>query len=203
MNKSIDFFDRQFRQAPAGSSLKLNPFEEQALPWVRGEVLDFGSGMGNLAFAAAARGCRVTALDGSVAAVEHMQRRAALEGLPVAAAQADLSDYPIPHAYDSVVCIGLLMFFDCPTGWQVLDELQRSVRPGGCLVLNVLVQGTTFMAMFDAERHCLFTPEALQQRFDGWRIDSCELADFDAPGQTVKCFCTLIAHKPVTHPAPT
>lgn len=203
MNKSIEFFDRQFRQAPAEASLRLNPFEAQALPHVHGEVLDFGSGMGNLAFAAAARGCRVTALDGSAAAVAHMQRRAALEGLPVVATQADLSDYPIRHSYDTVVCIGLLMFFDGPTGWRVLGELQRSTRPGGCLVLNVLVQGTTYMDMFDAERHCLFTPEALRQHFAGWRIDSCELANFDAPGQTLKRFCTLIAYKPLNDPAPT
>jgi tellurite methyltransferase len=203
VNKSIDFFDRQFRQAPPESSLKLNPFEVQALPWVSGEVLDFGSGMGNLAFAAAAWGCRVTALDGSAAAVEHMQRRAALEGLPVVAAQADLGDYPILRGYDTVVCIGLLMFFDCATGWRVLGELQHSTRPGGCLVLNVLVQGTTFMGMFDADRHCLFNPEALRQRFAGWRIDSFELADFDAPDGTLKCFCTLIAHKTGTPPTTT
>lgn len=196
MNKSIDFFDRQFRQAPAESSLKLNPFEEQALPWVRGDVLDFGSGMGNLAFAAAGRGCRVVALDGSAAAVDHMQRRATLEGLPVVATQADLSAYPINDSYDTVVSIGLLMFFDGPVAWAVLADLQRSVRPGGCLVLNVLVEGTTYMDMFDPQRHCLFTPAALQQRFDGWRIHSCELSDFDAPGQTIKRFCTLIAHKP-------
>ena len=196
MNRSIEFFDRQFRQAPAEASLKLNPFEELALPHVHGEVLDFGSGMGNLAFAATARGCRVTALDGSAAAVAHMQRRAALEGLPVVATQADLSDYPINDSYDTVVCIGLLMFFDGPTAWTVLADLQRSVRPGGCLVLNVLVEGTTYMDMFDLQRHCLFTPAALQQRFEGWRIHSCELSSFDAPGQTVKRFGTLIAHKP-------
>lgn len=132
-----------------------------------------------------------------------MQRRAALEGLPVVATQADLSDYPIHDSYDTVVCIGLLMFFDCPTGWRVLGELQHSTRPGGCLALNVLVQGTTYMDMFDAERHCLFTPEALRQQFAGWRIDNIELADFDAPGPTVKRFCTLIAHKPASGPAPT
>lgn len=196
MTKSIDFFDRQFRQAPAESSFKLNPFEEQALPWLHGEMLDFGSGMGNLAFAAAVRGCRVVALDGSVAAVEHMQRRAALEGLTVVATQADLSGYPINGSYDTVVSIGLLMFFDGPTAWTVLADLQRSVRPGGCLVLNLLVEGTTYMDMFDPLHHCLFTPAALQQRFDGWRIHSCELSDFDAPGHTIKRFCTLIAHKP-------
>lgn len=203
VNRSIAFFDRQFRQAPAEASLKLNPFEEMALPLVQGEVLDFGSGMGNLAFAAAARGCRVTALDGSPAAVEHMQRRAALEGLPVAAAQADLSDYPIHASYDTVVCIGLLMFLDCATAWRVLADLQRSLRPGGCLVLNVLVQGTTYMDMFDASRHCLFTPEALRERFGGWHIDVCELADFDAPGQTLKRFCTLIARKADNPPTAT
>jgi tellurite methyltransferase len=111
MKKSIEFFDKQFRHQPTDAALKLNPFEEQALPFLSGEVLDFGCGMGNLAFAAATRGCRVTALDASRAAVDHIRTRAAEESVPVSAALADLRDYQITTDYDCVVSIGLLMFF--------------------------------------------------------------------------------------------
>lgn len=55
-NRSIAFFDEQLRRQPMGVALKLNPFEEPALPYLRGDMLDFGCGLGNLAFAAAAPG---------------------------------------------------------------------------------------------------------------------------------------------------
>lgn len=196
MNHSIDFFDRQFRGVAAADALKLNPFEEQALPYLHGEVLDFGCGMGNLACAAAARGCRVTALDASRTAIEHVRQRAHAESLAVDSIQADLSDHPIDGFYDSVVSIGLLMFFDCAVAWRVLDDLLTHVRPGGCAVINVLIEGTTYRDMFDPQAHCLFDPLALLARFEGWAIESQQTGDFEAPGQTVKRFLTVVARRP-------
>ena len=196
MNKSIDFFDQQFRHQAAAAALKLNPFEEQALAYMKGEVLDFGCGMGNLAFAAAARGCQVTALDASPTAIAHVQRRASTEGVPVSAAQADLRDYQIARDYDCVVSIGLLMCFDCPTAFRVLAELQEHVRPGGVAVVNVLIAGTSYLELIDPTDHCLFAPSELQNRFAGWAMERCEFSDFEAPGKTVKRFATVIARKP-------
>ena len=95
-NRSVEFFDRQFRTQPLAAALVLNPFEEIALPHLAGTVLDFGCGMGNLAFAAARRGCTVTALDASPAAIAHVRARAAAVRLPVTAQQADLRDFPAP-----------------------------------------------------------------------------------------------------------
>jgi tellurite methyltransferase len=196
MNHSIAFFDRQFSQGATPDALVLNPFEQRALPHLQGEVLDFGCGMGNLAFAAAARGCRVTALDASAAAIAHIQQRAAREAVPVQAAQADLRAYEINADYDAVVSIGLLMFFDCATARRVLAELLRHVRPGGVAAVNVLVEGTTYMAMFEPQAHCLLPADELPQRFAGWELLHHELSTFEAPGQTVKRFCTVVARKP-------
>jgi 2-polyprenyl-3-methyl-5-hydroxy-6-metoxy-1,4-benzoquinol methylase len=120
-SRSVLFFDEQFRRPPDDEALNLNPFEELALPHLRGDVLDFGCGLGNLAFAAARRGCRVTALDASTAAIEHVRRRAAAEAADVSAGLADLRDYELRQDYDAVVSIGLLMFFDCPTADRVLE----------------------------------------------------------------------------------
>ena len=200
MKTSIEFFDTQFRGQPPDAALKLNPFEESALPYLRGEVLDFGCGMGNLAFAAATQGCSVTALDGSPVAVDHIRARAEAEAAPVSTALVDLRTYQISSEYDSVVAIGILMFFDCPTAFKVLAELQEHVRPGGHAVVNVLVKGTTYLDMFEQESHCLFEPSDLETRFAGWSVKLSEFSEFVAPGGTRKCFSTVVARKPIAQP---
>lgn len=195
-NRSIEFFDKQFQQQARQGECVLNPFELAALPHLAGRVLDYGCGMGNLAFAAAARGCSVLALDASPAAIEHIQKRAAAEALPVHGAVADLRDHEIEEDFDSVVCIGLLMFFDCPTAFKALSTLQARVREGGVAVVNVLVEGTTYLDMFDTKSHCLFSRSEMEARFAGWTILHSEFSDFAAPGGKNKAFATVIARKP-------
>jgi len=201
-NRSITFFDDQFRVCHQGSALDLNPFETLALPFLHGDVLDFGCGLGNLAFAAAARGCTVTALDASPAAIEHVRARAAATGSRVSALQADLRKHVLTGDYDCVAAIGLLMYFDCATAARLLADLQARVRPGGVAVINVLVEGTTYLDMFDPGGHCLFTSSKLQAHFSGWQIERLEMADFDAPAGTLKRFCTVVARKPASEPRP-
>lgn len=196
-NKSIAFFDEQFRRQLKDVTFKLNPFEQVAIPYLRGKVLDFGCGLGNLAITAAQLGCKVTALDASPAAIEHIRLRTVAEDAPVSASVADLRDYSISGEYDCVVCIGLLMFFDCTTAFKVLSQLQSHVRPGGVAVINVLVEGTTYIEMFEPSSHCLFAPSEMLNRFKGWNIEHSEFSDFDAPQATLKRFSTIVARKPV------
>ena len=199
-DRSVAFFDAQFRRHTGETALALNPFEVLALPYLGGRVLDFGCGLGNLAFAAAQRGCTVDALDASPAAIEHVRSRAAAEALPVSAALADLRDHSIEGMYDAIVSIGLLMFFDCPTALRVLAQLQAQVRPGGVAAVNVLVEGTTYLDMFDPQQHCLFAADELRRRFAGWHIEHDEVNDFEAPQRSVKRFATVIARKPADEP---
>lgn len=198
---SIRFFDTQFRRQIRQAELALNPFEQRALPWLQGRVLDYGCGLGNLALAAGRRGCTVLALDASPAAIEHLQARAAAEALPVQAVLQDLASHHVEGEFDTVVCIGLLMFFDCDTAWRKLRELQDHLRPGGVAVVNVLVEGTTYLAMFDPQAHCLPTAATLLERFAGWEILAADHEDFPAPDGTVKSFSTIIARKPPQPPA--
>ena len=198
MPSSVEFFDQQFRSATPEALLRLNPFEGKVLPYLRGEVLDFGCGMGNLAFAAAAQGCRVTALDGSAVAIAHIRARAATESADVQATQADLRQHQLPGSFDSVVSIGLLMFFDCPGMDRVLADLQARVRPGGCAAINLLVEGTTFLDMFDPTSQCLWPANELENRFAGWEIVLSETSEFSGPRDTVKRFATVIARKPAS-----
>ncbi|MEZ5644981.1 MAG: methyltransferase domain-containing protein [Burkholderiaceae bacterium] len=195
-NNSVRFFDEQFRRQVASGERELNPFERAALPYLRGEVLDYGCGLGNLAVEAALRGCSVTALDASRAAITHLASLAREADLPLTAAEADLRQHQIDGDYDVIACIGLLMFFDCPTAFRKLEELQAHVRPSGVVVVNVLIEGTTFMDMFSSEGHCLLRADDLVQRFAGWEILSNTTDTFAAPGDTQKVFSTVIARKP-------
>lgn len=195
---SIRFFDDQFQRQIGAGDLNLNPFEELALVHLRGRVLDYGCGLGNLAIAAARRGCSVVAVDGSPTAIRHLRQRAEAESLAIEANEADLRTYRLGEDFDVIVSIGLLMFLDCPTAFRRLEELQQCVRPGGTAIVNVLIEGTTYMDMFDPSFHCLFSRDELQRRFSGWEILRSEFRDFPAPGQRVKAFETLIARRPVT-----
>ncbi len=195
-NDSISFFDRQFRQQVLNGDFQLNPFEQAALPHLAGRVLDFGCGLGNLALAAAQRGCSVLALDASPAAIEHLRQRAAAAALPLEAIEADLRHYEIAEDFDCVACIGLLMFFDCATALAMLSKLQARTRSGGIMAINVLIEGTTYLDMFQPGHYCLFGREEMAERFAGWNIIHSEFSNFDAPGQCVKSFITLVARKP-------
>lgn len=194
---SVDFFDRQFQRQIAEGDHALNPFERATLPHLRGRVLDFGCGLGHLALEAARRGCEVEALDASASAIAHLRAVAAREALPLRATEAELRERAPDGRYDAVVCIGLLMFFDCASAWRQLDALQAATEPGGVLALNVLIEGTTFMGMFGPEGHCLFEPGRVLERFAGWERLHEAIDHFEAPGGTRKRFLTLIARRPL------
>ncbi len=197
LKHSVDFFDRQFRAAGAdATAATLNPFEAAILPHLAGAVLDLGCGLGNLACAAARKGCQVTAMDASPAAIDSLQQRSKAENLGIATHRADLADYQIGGKYDAAVSIGLLMFVDCALAKKVLADLQACVRPGGIAAVNVLIEGTTFMDMFDPAAHCLFTPSELEQCFAGWVVLLTDIRDFPGPKASVKRFSTIIARKP-------
>ena len=195
-NRSVEFFDTQFRRQAEAGEYALNPFEQAVLPFLSGEVLDLGCGLGNLSLAASARGCKVLALDASAAAVESLAARAAAGGHPVQARQADLRGYAPSQEYDSVVAIGLAMFFACPDAHAMVARIRNAVRPGGVAAVNVLVVGTTFMGMFTPGDYCLFGEHSLEEAFAGWAVEYLEFDAFPAPGDTVKRFCTMVARRP-------
>jgi tellurite methyltransferase len=196
IGSSVTFFDTQFSRQLREGELRLNPFELKALDYARGETLDYGCGLGNFALAAAERGCKVLALDASPVAIQHIREIADRKLLEVEAKNADLSCYAPAGTYDTVACIGLLMFFDCATAAIQLKLLQDSVRSGGVMIINVLVQGTTYMDMFDPSAHCLFGRNELVERFAAWEILEEALDDFRAPNESLKSFVTLVARKP-------
>jgi len=195
-NASVAFFENQYQAQLRDRDLALNPFERLALEYLRGEVLDLGCGLGNLSLEAARRGHSVEAVDASPTAVAHIAAEAGRQGLPVRVRCEDLGTWTIEDRFDTVVSIGLLMFFPRQRALELLQQVQDAVRPGGRAALNVLVEGTTDRRMFDGDRFHLFHPAALLSRFDDWRILTYHHDDFEAPGGTRKAFLTLVAEKP-------
>lgn len=194
-NRSVAFFDAQFRRQASRGERDLNPFERAALPHLSGRILDLGCGLGNLALAAAARGCEVLAVDASPAGVEGLAVRAAAERANVRALLADARTFRAEGRFDAVACIGLLMFFDCGTAGRLAARWRDWVEPGGIMAVNVLVEGTTYLDMFDPSGHCLWKPADLDAGFAGWDVVHAATEEFPAPGGTVKRFRTLIARK--------
>jgi tellurite methyltransferase len=195
VNRSISFFETQFQRQVAGGEFALNPFESAVLEFVSGRVLDLGSGLGNLSLAAARRGATVTAIDASPTAVERINAVAREENLPVRALCEDLSTYAITEQYDTIIAIGLLMFFSRARALAMLSDIRRQVAPGGHAIINTLIEGTTYMDMFEPGNFCLLAPGELEQLFSGWTLVHVQHQDFAAPGNTVKAFVTLVARK--------
>ena len=193
---SVEFFGEQFDRQIAAGDFALNPFEALAIPYLQGSVLDLGCGLGNLSIAAARRGATVLAIDACGNAVSSLAARARAEALPITAQQADLRGWRASTRFDAVACIGLLMFFERETALAGLDAVRDAVAPGGVAVVNVLVVGTTYMAMFDPAGYHLFTEDELARPFDGWQRLALDRRDFEAPGGTLKRFATLAARRP-------
>ena len=197
-SRSIDFFDSQFRRQVAERDFALNPFEQLALEYVSGTILDLACGLGNLSLEACRRGCRVVAVDGSETAIARIQAAALEEKLQVEAVLIDLASYRIDRRYDAIVAIGLLMFFRKERALALLEDIQAHVTLGGRAIVNVLIEGTTFLDMFEPGSYYLFGHDELALRFAGWKLLLSRHDTFSAPRSTVKEFATLIAEKGAT-----
>lgn len=192
-NRSIDFFDRQFERQTRELDFALNPFEKRALPFLQGRVLDMGCGLGNLSVEAARRGLSVVALDASPSAIARIRQVAGAEALPIRAETVDFDCFNLTETFDTVVAIGLFMFFPKKRALALLADLQAHVRPNGVAIVNVLIEGTTYLDMFKPAQYYLFGQAELHERFSGWKILESRYETFDAPGATGKEFHTVIA----------
>ena len=194
---SVGFFDRQFQQQVKEGSFALNPFEVLALDYLEGDVLELGAGLGNLSLAAARRGHDVVAVEMSPTAITRIRKDAASDDLSVEVIHANLADWEADRDFDTVVAIGLLMFFQEEGAIRMLETMRRHVRPGGRLILNVLIEGTTFLDMFEGDYYHLFAQGELEGLLSDWEPLLSQRDSFEATGDSAKEFLTLVYRRPV------
>ena len=87
------------------------------------------------------------------------------------------------------------MFFTRENVLKLLAGIQEHVADGGVAIINVLIDGTTYLGMFEPGNYYLFGRNKLEERFKGWRILLSRHDGFDAPGNTRKEFATIVARK--------
>jgi len=98
------------------------------------KVLDVACGTGNLAIAAARKGCVVAGLDLASNLVLQARARAQRESLDIDFTQGDAELLPYADAtFDAVLSMYGVMF--APRPERIVSELRRVVKPGGLIAL--------------------------------------------------------------------
>ncbi len=103
-------------------------------------VLDMGCGPGRHSLELARRGFRVTGVDRTAAYLRQARQAAEEEGLEVEFVKADMRDFCRADAYQGAVSMytSFGYFEDAAENQRVLDNLYRSLQPGGRLLVDVM-----------------------------------------------------------------
>lgn len=98
-----------------------------------GRVLDVAAGAGRNAIFLARRGVAVEALDVSLTGLRLATAVAAVEHLPLAAAQVDLESFPLPRRrYDGIINIRYLQR-------SLFGPLRRALKDGGIILFETFL----------------------------------------------------------------
>jgi tellurite methyltransferase len=130
-----------------------------------GEALDLAGGAGRNALWLARHKWKVTAVDGSEAAIDILRERAVQQGLSIDARVADLEsgEYKIePGRWDLIaICYYLQL--------DLIDCAKAGLKPGGVLIVIVHIGEEGEPPSKHRLRHHL-QPGELIRHFDGWEI---------------------------------
>ena len=104
-----------------------------------GDALDLGCGPGRHAIPLARHGFRVTGVDLSSFHLARARERATAAGLAIELVQSDMRAFVRAEGFDLALSIFTSFgYFDDPADdLRVLQNVQRSLRPGGVLVMDV------------------------------------------------------------------
>ena len=101
-------------------------------------LVDLGCGLGLQATELARRGYEVTAVDLSAAMLSSAHWQAKDEGLDLSFLHEDMRDLKVENAFDAALCLGTTFgYFDEAENRRSVQAMQRVVRPGGKLLIDV------------------------------------------------------------------
>ena len=105
-----------------------------------GDVLDLCCGPGRFSIPLAQCGYRVTAVDRSPFLLGEGRRKAARRGLDVEWVEKDMREFERPEAFDLVLNLNTSFgYFDArDEDVGVLRKIFASLKPGGCLVMDLM-----------------------------------------------------------------
>jgi SAM-dependent methyltransferase len=103
-------------------------------------ILDLACGPGRHALELARRGFRVTGVDRTRVHVARARAAAAAEGLPVELLEGDMRAFVRPESFDLAVSLftSFGYFRDPSDDRRVIENVARSLRPGGAFVIDVV-----------------------------------------------------------------
>jgi SAM-dependent methyltransferase/3-polyprenyl-4-hydroxybenzoate decarboxylase len=99
-----------------------------------GFVLDIGTGLGPMAVAAAERGHKVVAIDGSRRALDEAAKRA--PGVPVIWLEDDITQSRLHRQFDIAIDRGCLHLLAADAATRYAENLSRLLAPGAILILK-------------------------------------------------------------------
>ena len=142
-------------------------------------VLSVAEGEGRNAVHLALRGARVTAVDGSAAALAKARRLAAERGATVAFHEADLATWDwSPEAFDVVLGV-FFQFAPPPLRAAIFAGMARTLVPGGLLLLHGYAPRQAGYGTGGPRAvENLWTLDLLEAAFPGFRV--IHAADYDA-----------------------
>jgi len=123
----------------AGETQVANALRLRGVPQ-SGSALDLGCGPGRHAIALASRGFAVTAVDLSAFHLEKAKQNVAKARLAIELVQADMRAFMRPESFDLTLSLftSFGYFDDAADALQTLQNIHRSLRQAGALVMDVL-----------------------------------------------------------------
>jgi SAM-dependent methyltransferase len=112
-----------------------------------GSALELGIGTGRIAMPLAQRGIRVEGLEASTAMADQLIERRG--DLPVRVRIGDMADFETAERFDVVYVVASTFFLLLTQERQIacLSNSARALAPGGCLVLESSVPGTSALPL--------------------------------------------------------
>lgn len=131
-----------------------------------GKALDLACGPGRNALYLAGLGWRVTAVDRSPVALNHLRSRAPLDSsIEILQADIERGEFSIPRDSYDLICDILYLERD------LFDSIRAGVRPGGVFAGMILLKTAGHSSEFR------LSPGELRAEFAGWKIHYYSEAD--------------------------